>query len=60
MVCDTWAKLNAKLLCRSIEGEASTFYQAVTNTTSERGSLFLQYENNGGKTIPERSMDHGD
>ena len=29
MVCDTCAKLNAKLLCRSIEGEARTLYQAA-------------------------------
>ena len=29
MVCDTCAKLNAKLLCRAIEGEARTLYQVA-------------------------------
>ena len=29
MVCDTCAKLNAKLLCRAIEGEARMLYQAA-------------------------------
>ena len=29
MVCDICAKLNAKLLCRAIEGEARTLYQVA-------------------------------
>ena len=29
MVCDICVKLNAKLLCRAIEGEARTLYQAA-------------------------------